>query len=111
MFYNLSILKCLILVIHLIKCERKLKNAEQIISQGMFAIAFCFSAFAVAINMPALKSVFLLTHGMLPRYLSGRKSSSEPRCVPSSARWEDKIGFLFVEHHDDHSREGGTKQM
>lgn len=72
----------------------------------MFAIAFWFSAVAVAINMPALQSVFLLPHGMLPHYLSGMKS----RCVASSARWEDKIGLLFVEHHDDHSREGGTKK-
>lgn len=68
-----------------------------------------FSAFAVAITMPAPQSVFLLTQEMLPRYLSGRRSSSEPRCVASSAR--HKTEFLFVEHHDDHSTEGGIKQM
>lgn len=44
-------------------------------------------------------------------FLSGRKSSSEPRCVASSTRWEHKTGTLFMEHHDGHSRGGGSRQM
>lgn len=96
---------------------KELKSAEQTMSQSISAIAFFFSsASAVAINMPALQSVFSLTHAVLPCYLSGGKSRSGPRrvvkqCKVGTEDWVLVCGAPQWPHYGRRCQTDGKRLM